>query len=161
MTPQQAIAFIRNHGVVLESARGPAPSLVEAIAGEPICGGWWSHPKSRRIFAITRAVRDSRRVLVCRLVKGKITFVHARLWPALVRVADRFPAAWVSRVRECHTRSGRHMVKEVPFPDWVPASVRAAVQSLSEEAEDASFSAWLARRRPVPRQAAPAGDRGV
>jgi len=70
MTLRQALAFIRKHGVVLEAAQGPVPSVAEAIAGEPVRGSWWSHPKSHEIFAVTRAIRDSDDVLVCRLIKG-------------------------------------------------------------------------------------------
>ena len=143
MTSRQALAFIRKHGVVLESARGPVPSLAEVIAGEPVRGNWWSHPKSHEIFAVTRAVRDSDDILVCRLIKGKITFVHRRLWPALVRAAGRLPSVRLSQVREVHTSSGRHVTKEVPFPDWVPSSVRAAARSLSEESALAEFAAWI------------------
>jgi hypothetical protein len=55
---------------------------------------------------VTRAVRDSDDVLVCRLIKGKITFVHRRLWPALVRAAGRLPSVRLrcvrsTRVRDC------------------------------------------------------------
>lgn len=143
MTSRQALAFIRRHGVVLEAAHGPVPSLAEAIAGEPIRDHWWSHPKSHAIFAVTRAVRDSEDVLVCRLVKGKVTFVHRRLWPALVRAAGRLPSARLSQVREVHTSSGHHVTKEVPFPDWVPPSVRRAARSLSEEAALAEFAVCI------------------
>ncbi len=143
MTSRQALAFIRKHGVVLEAAQGPVPSLAEVIAGEPVRGSWWSHPKSQEIFAVTRAIRDSDDVLVCRLIKGKVTFVHRRLWPALVRVAGRLPSDHLSQVREVHTSSGRHVTKEVPFPDWVPSSVRAAARSLSEDAALAEFAAWI------------------
>jgi hypothetical protein len=142
MTSRQALAFIRKHGVVLESARGPVPSLAEVIVGEPVRGSWWSHPKSHEIFAVTQAIRDSEDVLVGRLIKGKITFVHRRLWPALVRAAGRLPAVRLSQVREVHTSSGRHVTKEVPFPDWVPSSVRAAARTLSEETAVAAF-AWI------------------
>ena len=140
MTSRQALAFIRTHGVVLESARGPVPSLAQVIAGEPIRGSWWSHPKSPEIFAVTRAVRDSDDVLVCRLIKGKITFVHRRLWPALVRAAGRLPSDRLSQLREVHTSSGRHVTEEVPFPDWVPSSVRAAARNLSEESALGAFA---------------------
>ncbi|MBI3402790.1 MAG: hypothetical protein HY048_15340 [Acidobacteria bacterium] len=143
MTSRQALAFIRKHGVVLEAARGPAPSLAEAIAGAPIRGHWWSHRKGREIFAVTRAVRDSHDVLVCRLIKGKITFVHRRLWPALVRAADRLPSDGLARVREVHTASGRHVIEKVPFPDWVPASVRAAARKLDRDAARAKFVAVI------------------
>jgi hypothetical protein len=145
MTLRRALAFIRKHGVVLEAAHGPVPSLTELVAGEPVRGSWWSHPKSHEIFAITRAIRDSDDVLVCRLVKGKVTFVHRRLWPALVRAAGRIPADRLSQVREIHTSSGRHVTKEVPFPDWVPSSVRAAARSLSEETALAALAAWIER----------------
>jgi hypothetical protein len=143
MTARQALAFIRKRGVVLEAAKGTGPSLAEVIAGEPVRGSWWSHPKSREIFAVTRAIRDSDDVLVCRLVEGKITFVHRRMWPALVRAAGRIPSDRLTQVREVHTSSGRHVTKEVPFPDWVPASVRAAARRLSEKAARAELAAWL------------------
>lgn len=132
MTPGDALAFIREHGVVLESARGPVPSLAEAIAGEPVRGSWWSHPRSRTIFAVTRAIRESDDVLVCRLVDGKVTFVHRRLWPALVRIAHRIPAERLAQIADVHTPSGAHEQHEVAFPDWVPASVTAEAAKLSE-----------------------------
>ena len=143
MTSRQAIAFIRKHGVVLKAAHGPVPSLAEVIVGEPVRGSWWSHPKSHEIFAVTRAVRDSDEVLVCRLIKGKVTFVHRRLWPALVRAAARIPTDQLSRVREVHTSSGRHVTQEVPFLDWVPISVHEAARSLSEESALVEFAAWI------------------
>src|SRR5213594_2737795 len=143
MTSRQALAFVRKHGVVLEAAQGPVPSLAEAIAGGPVRGSWWSHPKSREIFAVTRAIRDCEDVLVCRLIKGKVTFVHRRLWPALVRAAGRLPSAHLAQLREVHTSSGRHVTQEIPFPDWVPSSARAAARSLSEEGALAEFAAWI------------------
>jgi hypothetical protein len=134
MTADEAVAFIRTHGVVLESASGSAPSLVEAIVGARIRGSWWSHPRSKEVFRITRAVRSSQRILVCRLISGKITFVHRRLWPALVRSADRFPLAHIARLSEEHTSFGRHVVKGAPFPAWVPAGVLVQAAKLTEQA---------------------------
>ena len=142
MTPPEALAFIRKHGIVLESARGVIPSLAEQIAGEPIRGSWWVHPRSHDIWKVTRAVRDSPEVLVCRLVAGKITFVHERVWPALVRVAGRIPRNRLAQVREVHTASGQHSTKETPFPRWVPAEVSRSSKSLSEERALAQLSPW-------------------
>jgi hypothetical protein len=133
MTAAEALAFVEEHGVVLVSAKGPVPRLTEAIAGEPIRGSWWGHPKSHQIFAILEVVTESEDVLVCRLVKGKITLIHRRLWPALVRLAGRFPPDRISKVRQEHTASGRHVNKEVPFPRWVPAEVMKQASSLSED----------------------------
>jgi hypothetical protein len=139
----EALAFVERHGVVLASARGPAPRLIDAIAGEPIAGNWWSHPRANEIYRVLSAASDSESVLVCRLVRGKITLVHRRLWPALVRVADRFAPEQLAEVRNEHTASGRHVGREVPFPDWVPREVAEEARKLAEAAAVASLSAWL------------------
>ena len=142
MTADEALAFVAEHGVVLVSAQGPVPRLTEAIAGGPIKGSWWGHPKSHQIFAILEVVTASEDVLVCRLIKGKITLVHRRLWPALVRVAARFPPDRISKVRQEHTASGRHVNKEVPFPRWVPAEVKKQASSISEAEAIAALGEW-------------------
>lgn len=149
MTPRAALAFVRRHGIVLETARGSVPSLGEAIVGAPIRGGWWSHPKGREIFRLTRGLRDSKDVLVCRLVGGKITFVHRRLWPALARLARRFPRASLAALTEVHTAQGRHVLRLVPFARWVPAQVKRRAGKLSE-AEAAAALGRLGNPRKLP-----------
>ena len=145
MTAAEAISFIKEHGVVLASAKGPVPRLAEAIVNEPISGSWWAHPKSHHIFDIFQAVTDSKDVLVCRLVNGKVTFVHRRLWPALVRVAKRFPSAQISQVHEEHTTSGRHVTREVPYPNWVPRAVAKCAKDMSEKQALDSLGPWSLR----------------
>jgi hypothetical protein len=145
MTATEALTFIEAHGVVLISAKGPVPRLTEAIVNEPIKGSWWGHPKSHQIFAILEIVTESEDVLVCRLVKGKITLVHRRLWPALVRVAGRFPPNQISQVRQEHTVTGRHENKEVPFPRWVPAEVKKQASTISEDEAIAALGPWAAK----------------
>ena len=142
MTPRQAVAFVRKHGIVLESAAGPVPSLAEAVAGAPIRGSWWAHPRSHEIHELTQAVRDFDDVLVCRLVDGKITFVHRRLWASVVRAAKRFPRKRLAQVHEVHTASGRHATKEVAFPKWVPGEVSAEASRLSEEEAVLKLGGW-------------------
>ena len=142
MTPRQAVAFVRKHGVVLEAAAGPVASLAEAIVGEPIRGSWWSHPRSHQIFELTRAIRDSEDVLVCRLVDGKVTYVHRRLWAPLVRAAKRFSKKRLAQVHEVHTASGRHVTKEVAFPKWVPDEVSAEASRLSEAEAIHQLGGW-------------------
>ena len=119
------------HGMLLESARGPLPNVAEMIAGEPIRGSWWAHPRSHAIFAEINALAESPDVVRTRLVNGKVTLVRRRVWPALVRVADRIPAARLAAIVEEHTATGAHRVTEQPFPDWVPADVRRAAAKLS------------------------------
>ena len=143
MKVKEAIAFVRKYGVVLSSAKGPVPRLTEAIAGEPMKGSWWAHPKSRQIFRVLQAVTDSDDVLVCRLVNGKITFVHRRLWPALVRVAKQFPSNRIAQLHEEHTESGRHITRDVPFPEWVPADVLEQASRITDAEAFAALGAWL------------------
>ncbi|RUL78343.1 hypothetical protein [Dyella choica] len=131
MTFEQAMSFIREHGVVLSAARGPVPRMAEVIAGEPIKGSWWAHPASRQIFRLFQQLAESPDILVCRFVDGKITFVHRRLWPALVRLADRFEPARLAQVHEEHTAKGHHEAHEVPYPQWVPAQVWEEAKRLS------------------------------
>jgi hypothetical protein len=142
-TAEDAIAFVRERGVVLVSAKGSAPSLVEAIVGQPIKGSWWAHPQGKHIFATLGFVTESEEVLVCRLVGGKVTLVHRRLWPALARLADGFSPEQISRVREEHTASGRHVSRSVPFPEWAPQAVMQEARALSEHEALAVFGAWL------------------
>ena len=151
-TAQDALAFVRKHGVVLVSAKGNAPRLTEAIAGEPIRGSWWAHAQSHRIFAILNAVTESEEVLVCRLLDGKVTLVHRRLWPALVGLAKRFAPEQLAQVREEHTASGRHVTHEVPFPKWVPADVAEQAKKLDEPEALVSFAAWMPAARPARKQ---------
>lgn len=131
MTPREAIAFVERHGVVLQTARGPVPSLAEAIAGEPIRGSWWGHGKGREIFRASRAVCECPNVLVCKLVDGKITYIHRRLWPALIKLASRFGKERLARVWDEHTKSGAHVSRQIVFPDWVPLDVMEEAQRLS------------------------------
>ena len=132
---------------MLESANGPVPSLAAAITGEPIRGSWWGHPRSHEIFAATRAVRESREILVCRLVNGKVTFVHRKLWPALVRAGDRFPRGRVAQICERHTSTGRHIAQEVPFPTWIPPGVREAAGHLTESEALCRLGPWTVALR--------------
>lgn len=133
VTAEQALAFVRDHGVVLVSAKGGAPRLTEAIVGAPIEGSWWSHPQGKRIFRVLQEVTDSDEVFVCRLIDGKVTLVHVRVLPALVRLADRIPHERIARVREKHTPSGRHVNEETRYPDWVTPELHAAARALSED----------------------------
>ena len=147
-TAEEALVFVRQHGVVLASAKGTAPRLTEAIVGEDIKGSWWAHPKSHHIYSILGAVTDSDQVLVCRLIGGKITLVHRRLWPSLVRLAKRFSPEQLAQVREQHTPSGRHAIRVVPFPRWVPPEVSAQANAIDEQQALAIFGAWV----PPPKQ---------
>jgi hypothetical protein len=139
--------LLEEHGVLLESAHGPVPSVAELVAGEQIRGSWWGHPKGEEIFRATRALRDAPDVVVTRLINGKITFVHRRLWPAVVRLASRFDTRRLAQVKDEHAAGGRHVASEVPFPRWVPEEVITVATAITEE--DALNQLPVALRRAV------------
>ena len=127
-------ALLADEGVLLESARGPIPNVAELVAGAPIRGSWWAHPQSHRIFATINALADSPDVARMRLVNGRITLVHRRLWPALLRLETRLPPGMLVVVLEEHTPTGAHRVTNVPLASWVAADVREAAAGLDEQA---------------------------
>ena len=133
MQTKQVLAWMKKCGIAVESARASVPSLAYAVAGAPIRGSWWAHPKGKEIFRLSRVIRRSPDVLVCRLVDGKITYVHRRMWPALVSLAGRFSKERLSALNEVHTLAGKHKLLVTPFPDWVPKEVLQAARKLTEE----------------------------
>lgn len=148
LDPRAALEFVRLHGVVLASAKGDAPRLIEAILGEPIGGNWWVHPRSRFIYNVLAGICESEDVLVCRLLHAKVTLVHRRLWPALVRVAERFEPAQLAQVREEHMPNGRHVTTTVAFPSWVPPCVSQESRLLSEEDAFAALGPAVGNAQP-------------
>jgi hypothetical protein len=132
MNAEKAMAFVRDHGIVLVSAKGPVPRLTEAIAAGPIKGSWWAHPKSHEIFSVLQKLADSPDILVCRLVEGHVTYVHRRMWPALVKMASRFRQDRLAQVSEEHTPSGKHVSHTVAYPQWVPREVLEEARLLTE-----------------------------
>jgi len=152
MTADEALAFVREQGVILVSGKGAVPRLTEVIVGGPIEGSWWAHPKSHQIFAILQAVTHSKEILVCRLIGGKVTLVHRRLWPALVRIAGRFRPDQLAQVREEHLPSGQHATRLVPFSEWVPTEVRKKAEGISEPEALAALGPWTSVPDPSSKQ---------
>jgi hypothetical protein len=146
-TKKAALDFVKRHGAVLESARGTIPSLAQEIAGEQIRGSWWGHPKGNQIYMLLNEVCDSPDIVRCRLVDGKITLVHRRLWPALVKMASAFDRERLSAVREEHTPTGAHRTTTVKFPDWVSADDRATAKRISTEEASEQLGILLTNRK--------------
>jgi hypothetical protein len=143
MTSRRALNLVKKQGVMLEAARGPVPNLADLVAGGPRGGSWWTHPRGREIFAVTRSVRDAPDVLVTRLVDGHITYVHRRLWPALVRLSPNLGHPRLARLREVHTKSGAHRIEAQPFPSWVPNDVRQQAAALTKESAIRQLGDWI------------------
>jgi hypothetical protein len=148
MNADAAMAFVRRHGIVLVSAKGPAPRLTEAIAGEPIKGSWWGHSKGHQIFAILQKLEDSPDILVCRLIAGRATFVHRRLWPAIVKLANHFQPDQIARIRQEHTASGKHVNHLTAYPTWVPAEILEQAKRLTTQEAEALLKDYIGKAPP-------------
>jgi hypothetical protein len=79
----QVRALLERHGVLF--AHDPVlPSVTSVVAGAPVAGSWWGHPAGEAIFEVLSALEDE--VAWPKLVDGKVTLVHERLWPALAAI---------------------------------------------------------------------------
>ena len=81
-----------------------------------------------------------------RLVDGKVTYVHRRLWPALVRLAHRFRPDALAKVWSEHTPSGAHARRRIAYPEWVPAEVLGQAERISQEDAERQLAAVLDER---------------
>jgi hypothetical protein len=124
-------AWVEDHGVVLQSAHGPIPNVAEFIAGEPIRGSWWGHAAGKTIYEILNVLDDDDDIVATRLVNAKVTLLHARVWPAIVRVSEVLGTQRLRVIRQEHTESGAHRNHEEPYPTWVPADATKAATTLS------------------------------
>jgi hypothetical protein len=135
--------LIERHGLLLQAGRGPIPNVPELVVGGPIRGSWWAHPDHDEIFRVLNQAMVPGSVVRMRLVNGKITLVHRRLWPALVRLAARLGPDRLAVIEEEHTPSGSHRAISRPFPEWVPEDVVAAAAELDEGDAIAQLPACL------------------
>jgi hypothetical protein len=63
------------------------PNVASLVAGEPVKGSWWSHPRAHDIFAALGRLAEHEDVLFTKLISGKVTLVHRELWADLLSVA--------------------------------------------------------------------------
>jgi len=64
------------------------PSLTSLVVGAPIGGSWWGHPRGNEIYHLLNELAEHPQVLMVKLISAKVTFVHQRLWPAVVSVGQ-------------------------------------------------------------------------
>ncbi|MCZ6834468.1 MAG: hypothetical protein O7G85_01715 [Planctomycetota bacterium] len=143
MTPQDAIEFVAQHGIILESAKGSVPNLADTVAGEAIKGSYWGHPRGDEIFMLTRAIRSSEEILVCRLVNGKVTYVHRRLWDSIFRLQDCFEKEDLGAIKEIHSSFGHHKLETIPFPEWVPNDIEKDAERLTFSQAASALGEWF------------------
>jgi hypothetical protein len=141
------VKFVEKHGVVLASAKGPIPNVAEAVAGEPIVGSWWAHKKGKAIFSALSEIDDSPDIRSFKLVDGKVTFAHRKVWPALVRLGNEgvIAAEQLASVQQEHMPTGEHRNIVTPFPDWVDDTTATAADKLAADKARAQL-AWIDAR---------------
>ena len=123
---------LKRSGLVL-LADNKLPSISTFVVGEPIRGSWWGHPKAHDIFRVVGQIADHPDVAVTKLISGKVTFVHRKLWPALLAVGmSREP--WQMKGLSRKARNLLQIVdrKGEVRSDRLPASPKAKHSSWSE-----------------------------
>jgi hypothetical protein len=113
--------LLRRTGFLLKQDK-VLPNVVALMTGETLSRSWWDHPRGRAIFRCLAKLAEHEDVLQTKLVAGKVTFVHRRLWPALLAAATA-GAPW--QFTEL-SRAGRTLYKKVQAKRHLIASGPAA-----------------------------------
>jgi len=104
----EAIAELENRGLLLVHDN-VFPSLTRLTIGEPIRGSWWAHPLSNDVYMVSQQLQHCGDVAMTKLVSGKETYLHRRLWPHLVAIG-RAREAWQT---EGLSAGAQEMIAEV------------------------------------------------
>lgn len=89
------------------------PSFTTLAAGESVRGSWWADPRCHEIYALMQEFDDRHDVLHAKLVSGKVTYVHRRLWPALLAVAQHAAAERARRTSLVAQRLHRRVERDI------------------------------------------------
>lgn len=89
---ESVLKHLKEHGLLLQTDQH-LPSVCALVAGAPVRGSWWAHPRSHDIFRVNCALAEHPDVLVTKLVSGKLTYVDRALWAAVV-TAGRARETW-------------------------------------------------------------------
>lgn len=73
-------------GLLLESDP-QLPCVTRILVGRPLHTSWWAHPHANLIYQVLNRLYDHRDVLATKLIRGKVTLVHRKLWPAVFAIA--------------------------------------------------------------------------
>jgi hypothetical protein len=107
---KRVFGVLKKNGFLLESD-AKLPSVCTLITGEALHGSWWSHPLAQVIFHVNEQLEDHNDVLITKLISGKVTFVHRKLWSGLFAVA-RTREPWQMKGLSGSARSLLQMIDE-------------------------------------------------
>ena len=79
------LAKLKELGLLLQTDAN-LPNVCALVAGKPVRGSWWAHPRSHEIFRVNGELAEHPDVLVSKLISGKITYLHRPLWAAVMAI---------------------------------------------------------------------------
>ena len=129
---------LQRFGLLLESDPR-LPSICSLITGAPVRGSWWSHPLAHAIFHVSGQLADHSDVLITKLISGKVTFVHRKLWPEIFAIGtarepwqtkDLSPAA--RSMLKMVSEQGSLRTDEIPWPGPVKGKPGDAARELEQ-----------------------------
>jgi hypothetical protein len=82
----RVVNLLQDLGLLLQQDKS-LPNIVTLLTGDTLTGSWWKHPKGRTIFQCLVHLSGHPEVLFVKLISGKVTLVHQRLWPEILAVA--------------------------------------------------------------------------
>ena len=82
---EEIVDYLGRLGVLLEADRA-FPSITGIMVREPIKGSWWAHPRANEIYLLSRRLIQHPDAILLKLLSGKTTYVHRRLWPELIAI---------------------------------------------------------------------------
>jgi hypothetical protein len=113
---EDVLDYLRKLGVLLETDRA-FPSITGIMVRDPIKGSWWSHPMANEIYLMSQRLAHHPDTIFLKLLSGKTTYVHRRLWPELISIAtaqepwqlDALPASAKSVLKKIEDRGSLRM----------------------------------------------------
>jgi hypothetical protein len=175
-------AELERMGFLLEHDK-TLPSATTLIAGQPIIGSWWGHPRGHEIFAVLGELAKGAGALCVKLLNAKRTYVHPRLYAAFFSLVEATRAdalgACSPPARELFELTERRgVVRMADIAAVVPVkAATAAIRELDErclvrvdsehtasgkhEKTLESWTSWRARHAPDIQIAGPAEARAA
>ena len=121
------LAKLKEYGLLLQTDVN-LPNVCALVAGAPVRGSWWGHPRSHEIFRVNCELAEHPDVLVCKLVSGKITYLHRALWPAVIAIGRARESWQMERL----SHDARNLLREV---DRKPIETDARASKAASELE--------------------------
>jgi hypothetical protein len=118
---REILRALGDRGLLLTQDKS-LPNVVTLLTGQSLRNSWWSHPKARLIFAVLSDLAQHPDVLFTKLLCGKVTLLHRRLWSPFLAVASAHEP-W--QVRGLSPKA-RRLLRTLEAKGFVQASGAAA-----------------------------------